>query len=331
VNAIASAKQQYDVVLMDIQMPVMDGYEATRAIRTQLKLRQLPIIGLSANAMASDRDKCLAAGMDAHVGKPFDIVQLVALVIRLTGHRAAAEASVAAVAQGSDAVLERTAPAEGSASDTRQMDLPNALRRIGGQEALYIRLAHDILEELPTLVQQLSEATARQDVKSAARVLHTFKGTTGTLGLVALSKEIARVETLCASGFERVSWEVQLCALSSAVASAIEALSQALVLLEKTGLQAAAPAGAPAGAAAQPHADKLGELAAPLQRLLLLLEQEDMTALEVFAEVRDSLEGAAPSAALFAQLERAMQAMEFEEAAGYCAEFLLPCVSLPQR
>ena len=79
----ALAAHPFDAVLMDLQMPVMDGLEATRRLRQQ-GLR-LPVIGLTANALAQDRDACLAAGMDAHVGKPFDVTALVALLQRLTG------------------------------------------------------------------------------------------------------------------------------------------------------------------------------------------------------------------------------------------------------
>jgi CheY-like chemotaxis protein len=85
VNAVASAIVPFDVVLMDIQMPVMDGYAATQAIRSGLGLHTLPIVGLTANAMEEDRNACVAAGMNEHVGKPFDIAKLVALLQKLTG------------------------------------------------------------------------------------------------------------------------------------------------------------------------------------------------------------------------------------------------------
>ena len=78
VEAVAAAQPPFDVVLMDVQMPVMDGLEATRAIRMQLGLTDLPVIAMTANAMDSDRADCLAAGMNDHVGKPFDLDQLIA-------------------------------------------------------------------------------------------------------------------------------------------------------------------------------------------------------------------------------------------------------------
>jgi len=80
-NAVANASPPFDAVLMDLQMPVMDGFTATRKIREELGLTALPIIAMTANAMDSDRNDCLAAGMNAHVGKPFDLNQLVALLV----------------------------------------------------------------------------------------------------------------------------------------------------------------------------------------------------------------------------------------------------------
>ena len=78
VQALTATPDAFDAVLMDVQMPVMDGYEATRAVRQDLGLISLPVIAMTANAMASDREACLAAGMNDHVGKPFEIDHLVA-------------------------------------------------------------------------------------------------------------------------------------------------------------------------------------------------------------------------------------------------------------
>jgi PAS domain S-box-containing protein len=83
VDAVANMDPPFDAVLMDVQMPVLDGYAAARAIRQELGLLTLPIIAMTANAMASDRDACLEAGMDDHVGKPFDLDHLVATLLRL--------------------------------------------------------------------------------------------------------------------------------------------------------------------------------------------------------------------------------------------------------
>ena len=88
VQAVATATTPFDAVLMDIQMPVMDGYAATHAIRHELGLTDLPVIAMTANAMASDREACLAAGMTDHVGKPFDLPHLIHVLLTHTGRTA---------------------------------------------------------------------------------------------------------------------------------------------------------------------------------------------------------------------------------------------------
>ena len=85
VDALLASPHDFDVVLMDLQMPVMDGLQATRHIRQQLQLTQLPIIAMTANVMASDREDCLAAGMNDHIGKPFKLDELVALLQTYAG------------------------------------------------------------------------------------------------------------------------------------------------------------------------------------------------------------------------------------------------------
>jgi len=82
VEALRLSPNAFDAVLMDVQMPVMDGYQATHTVRTELGMTVLPIIAMTANAMASDREACLTAGMNDHVGKPFEIDHLVATLKR---------------------------------------------------------------------------------------------------------------------------------------------------------------------------------------------------------------------------------------------------------
>jgi CheY-like chemotaxis protein len=311
VNAIASAREQYDIVLMDIQMPVMDGYEATRVIREQLGLKELPIIGLTANAMASDREKCLAAGMNEHVGKPFDLAQLVSMVIRLTGYRPVSEASPI-LDSSEDVTVKCEALPDAFSAISDQIDVTAALQRMGGMHSLYARSAKDLLQVLPAVVPQLTEFLIKGDKKSAATLLHTFKGTTATLGLNALSAELGLLESLCTSQSNITKWEVQLNPLSAQVKSGHVALTKALEILASSG---------PAGSLKTSSSDfNVGQIGVHIQRLLPLLKAKNMTALEVFAEVHDELE-TLPSE-LFERLENAMQGLEFEEAELACSSIL---------
>jgi CheY-like chemotaxis protein len=88
VELLTARPDAFEAVLMDVQMPVMDGYEATRALRTMPVFANLPVIAMTANAMASDREACLAAGMNDHVGKPFEIDHLVRTLVHFTGRPA---------------------------------------------------------------------------------------------------------------------------------------------------------------------------------------------------------------------------------------------------
>ena len=88
--ALLRTGQLFDLVLMDVQMPLMDGYTATRAIRGELQL-QLPVLAMTAGVMASEREQCVAAGMDDFIGKPVDVEQMIATIVRhLPAHRSAA-------------------------------------------------------------------------------------------------------------------------------------------------------------------------------------------------------------------------------------------------
>jgi CheY-like chemotaxis protein len=153
----------YDLVLMDVQMPVMDGYTATREIR-RAGYTSLPIVAMTANAMASDREACLAAGMNDHVGKPFDLEELVATVRR---HVSVAEADV---------------------------DLAAAVGRLGGDMNFYRQLYPAVCSEAESMLARLDQLLAEGEREEAGRLFHTIKGLAGTLGAVRLSRVAAQAE-----------------------------------------------------------------------------------------------------------------------------------------
>ncbi len=95
-DAVAAARPVFDVVLMDLQMPVMDGYTAVRYIRTDFGLSDRPIVAMTVNAMASDRAACLAAGTNDHTGKPFDLDDLVRVLLTQAGRTDSLTAAPAA-------------------------------------------------------------------------------------------------------------------------------------------------------------------------------------------------------------------------------------------
>jgi CheY-like chemotaxis protein/HPt (histidine-containing phosphotransfer) domain-containing protein len=173
-------QERFDVVLMDIQMPEMDGFEATAAIRELERLGRprTPIIAMTALAAAGIREKCLDSGMDDYVAKPIDVAKLMAALDRHTAGRASS-----AVPSGKDNTL----------TDTPEVQREAMLARLGDDESLFEEVVELMQVELPRLMETLREAVASGDAFRIERAAHTLKSCVGHLGvnrLQALAKEI---------------------------------------------------------------------------------------------------------------------------------------------
>ena len=188
------AESTYDAVLMDCQMPVMDGFEATRQIRRDRRNAMTPVIAMTANAMAGERERCLEAGMNDHVAKPIDVAVLFATLRKwLEPQRAANEAmapTAVVVGPGPAAGTTRaparpTTAAPRATSDSGQalpgpapapaLDLASALLRIGGNQGLLDRLAARFLQTEANAAQRIADALAGGDRETANRAAHTLK------------------------------------------------------------------------------------------------------------------------------------------------------------
>jgi two-component system sensor histidine kinase/response regulator len=173
---------RYDAILMDVQMPVLDGLSATRQLRLRADAQTLPVIAMTANAMDSDRDACLAAGMNAHVGKPFVMEDVVATILRHTG-RAHEPFS-----------HETPAPAE-----RRPFDRGAALEQLAGDEELLQHVLPVFRDNLRAAARQLQSASA-VPASELERLVHTLKGMAANLGAATLAQAAADAESRLASG-----------------------------------------------------------------------------------------------------------------------------------
>nr|WP_315218610.1 PAS domain S-box protein [uncultured Duganella sp.] len=174
----------YDAVLMDVQMPGMDGYSATRAIRQRADLANLPIIAITANAMVSDRADALAAGMNDHVGKPFQLAELVS-VIRHHCQSDRHQSDVPVPAPPAVAGPKPLAAAWNEAA---------ALARLEGKQATYARALQAFPRESLKLSERLRAATQDGQRNSAAQILHSLKGIAALVGAQTLATLAAEVE-----------------------------------------------------------------------------------------------------------------------------------------
>jgi PAS domain S-box-containing protein len=319
VDAIAAAMAgpQFHAVLMDIQMPVMDGFAATQLVRGQLHLTKLPIIAMTANAMSSDREDCLAAGMNAHVGKPFDLKALVQTLLDITGYQtptAAAEprpspAQVPALA----APVGLASPA--SVTGASVLDVAAALARMGGLTKLYLRSAKDFLQGLPDQLRALQSAAPEADAARCRLLAHSLKGTAALLGATDLSDIASHLEKQCkvgATAHLRVATLERLGLLAQVTSTQLQA---AINQLESPG--GAAPPVPPAVATAPgaTGADRPA-LQRALGQLVPQLRADDLLALETFAVLRETL-STLPQA-LSAPLEEALQDLDLGRALSVC-------------
>jgi signal transduction histidine kinase/CheY-like chemotaxis protein/HPt (histidine-containing phosphotransfer) domain-containing protein len=190
------ASGRYRLVLMDCQMPVLDGYAATRRWReheAQANGPRLPIVAMTANAMAGDRQRCLDAGMDDYLTKPISREQLAACLQRWlsTGSRIAAPLS--------DATVEGDAgPATGSGLPVLDAEALDELRSIAGEETL--RIVRLFLEDAPRLIARIEQAAAATDLDAMGEAAHTLKSSSANLGALALSAAAKRIEQAARSG-----------------------------------------------------------------------------------------------------------------------------------
>jgi signal transduction histidine kinase/DNA-binding response OmpR family regulator len=184
----------YDVILMDVQMPEMDGLEASRAICARWAASERPrIIAMTAEAMQGDRDKCLAAGMDDYIVKPVTLDRLAAALANCRP-LAATTAPEAAAAPP----IEKQRIAAGNALDR---DVLDQLREdLGGTPALR-EVIRSFLDQTPSVLSALRDAAARADVPSIRRAAHMIKGTSSILGARELSEQCAEIERVGQTGF----------------------------------------------------------------------------------------------------------------------------------
>jgi CheY-like chemotaxis protein len=218
-----SASPPYDAILMDLQMPDIDGLEATRRILAEPAMRSVPIIAMTANAMASDKQACAEVGMVDHISKPIELEYLLATVKRHTLGRAAESAEATPVPATSVAVPK---------DEASDVDVAGAIRRLGGMRSLYLELVASFSEEAPDLMSQCVQFWAQGKVRDATRCVHSIKGIAATVGASALSDLAAALEVRFRAALaDGTADATTMPDVEPAILHLREALTQVLVVL----------------------------------------------------------------------------------------------------
>ena len=193
----ALERAKFDLVLMDVQMPEMDGFEATRAIRAREVPggRSQPIVAMTAHAMKGDRERCLAAGMDDYISKP---VQRAELLRVLTW--AASLTSKETPVTGDDTVIGPDVTPMPAAMQPPPYDRAAAIERLGGDEELFAEVAGLFVAETPGQVAEIRRAVAAGDADTLRRTAHALKGAAGYVGGGPTAAAAQVLESMGAAG-----------------------------------------------------------------------------------------------------------------------------------
>jgi two-component system sensor histidine kinase/response regulator len=264
-------ENDYDLVLMDMQMPVMDGIEATRILRANPRFENLPIIAMTANALVSDRELCLEAGMNDHIAKPIDPDQLFGVMLRWVKRPDGDGAGVREWIEArptADVVQDAQGPL-----DVDGIDVKSALKRTGGNRKRYEALLRRFAQQQSSTVEDIRKALTMGDAATAERAAHSLKGAAGTLGATALSEAAAKAETAVKTG---QGIDTALTALSVDLGAAVSAIRAAL------------PEEATNGGAGPRDPSLVVE---PLTELKRLLETDDGEAADFMIDAKSQLAG----------------------------------------
>ncbi|MBF0293057.1 MAG: response regulator [Nitrospinae bacterium] len=284
------AQADYDGVLMDCQMPVMDGFAATRKIRSDKRFAHLPILAMTANAMAGDREKCIECGMNDHIPKPIDVGQLFVTLGRWIKPKApAVESNIA------------KAPKDGDAPYIPGLEIDKALQRVGGSVKLLCKLINRFTETQANVMTRIKTAIENNDAETATREAHTVKGLAGNIGAVKMAECAVVVESMLIRGE------------ADALPPALDAMEQELIiLLERIGDAMGSPQATEDAPVTGKHVD-MTVLVYELRQLSALLADDDYKAGKLVDGIAASLE-AVGQGSLAKQLKKLITKYDFEGA-----------------
>ena len=181
-------EHDYEIVLMDMQMPKMDGLAATRLIRKDKRFADLPIVAMTANSMTAQEKECLAVGMNDFITKPFEPAQLYSLIHKWVTGLGDAEMMVPS-ARKAMAASEINLP-----STIEGLDIRAGLRRMAGLRGLYVRTLRSFMEQQGDMVERLRQSVVDCDLELAGRDLHTLKGLVGIIEARDVQTIVVRIE-----------------------------------------------------------------------------------------------------------------------------------------
>jgi signal transduction histidine kinase/CheY-like chemotaxis protein len=290
----------YDCVLMDVQMPVMDGFTATRRIREQERFRDLPVLAMTANATVEDREKALKAGMNDHIAKPINPRALFSALLHWIEHK---ERDLSALSASDE---HETAESDDVLPDLPGINTEVGVSRVGGNMKFYRKLLDKFAENTADAIEEIKTAFSERNGEGAVRLAHTLKGVAGSIGAEALQVTAAKLETALRKDPRKLPSR-----LMSQTEDELNRILDTIRSVSKS--EGSVPV---AGNGEIP--DDLGE---QLQGLLDKLEQYDSEAEEVFENIFVQVQGT-PANPMLEGLKKPIGQYDFDEAAEQVKELM---------
>lgn len=278
----------YDLVLMDMQMPVMDGVTATRELRRTPRLSNIPVLAMTANVMQQDRDACQTAGMNGYLSKPIEPEQLWKALLTWIPPRHAVEPQTVRACSTVSAVVD--------IPSITGLDFVIGLRRVLGKKTLYISMLRRFVSGQKDAAEAIRKDLEAGNLESAERRAHSAKGIAGTIGAIRLQE--------CAADLEHSIRQHQPSGIIDAALMLFSVSLSDLVI----GLEKFLP---PEPDLQLSVIDKV-KLATVVEKLGALFRDDDATACDVFEEHAELLQGAFPTD--YSSLRSAIKIFDFESA-----------------
>jgi two-component system sensor histidine kinase/response regulator len=288
-------KRTYDIVLMDMQMPVMDGLTATIEIRKDARHRDLPIVAMTANVMHQDKDKCAKAGMNDHLAKPIDPDELFRALLKWIKPKQAVAAQNNAA---KNPIKSATKEMDIELPIIAGLDVELGLRRVLGKKTAYLNMLRNYVINQENTPAELRAALDAEDSATAERIAHTMKGVSGNIGASSLQEMANELENMIRNNAVSDAIEVRIVPFEKAHSAMI------------TALKAAIPEKEAMNVGEVPDTSKSTEV---LSRLSELLSGDDSEAGDVLEENIDLLRFVLGAEA-FSKVNYAIKQFDFEAA-----------------
>ena len=289
-----ATRQRFDLVLMDIHLPVLDGCRATRAIRADARSSRTPILAMSASVRPDDRERCFAAGMTGFVSTPCGAAELLDAAVRCLNVNPSGTFSAVSVSNLGPPLETLRAPRE----LTAELDVTQALVRLGGDQALYQRLLRRFARTHQNEARDLQRLLGVGDFDSAALRVHTLSSSASNIGATRLASAAQALDQ----------------ALRRRTHDGIAALLADFEIAEQSTQIAVSAAldGQPPSSKAPPSRWRSPDAA--LSRLRGLLDDNDTAAVDCLDELREWFGGQVPATDAFQRLEASVNAYDFAQA-----------------